>query len=110
MFAIRLCITPIPAFGKASFLEAIHPSLPRVISEQSGRRSWKESDLLIHCQRDPAKPAIAARLRQETTLSVKTIAGRMHLGISKSANAHLYGWMCQSVPVASAPAQAQLGM
>ena len=41
---------------------------------------------------------------------VKTIAGRMHLGASKSANARLYGWMRQSVPVASAPAQAQLGM
>ena len=41
---------------------------------------------------------------------VKTIAGRPHLSTSKSANARLYGWMRQSVPVASAPAQAQLGM
>ena len=41
---------------------------------------------------------------------VKTIAGRMHLGASKSANARLYCWMRQSVPVASASAQAQLGI
>ena len=56
-----------------------------------GRRAWKESDLLIHCKSNPAKLAIAARLRQETTLSVKTIVGRMHLGTSKSNNARLYG-------------------
>jgi hypothetical protein len=41
---------------------------------------------------------------------VKTSAGRIHLGPSKSANAREYGWMRESVPVASAPAQAQLGM
>jgi hypothetical protein len=35
---------------------------------------------------------------------------RMHLGTSKSANARLHGWMRQSVPVASGPAQAQLGL
>jgi len=42
--------------------------------------------------------ALRARLRQETTLSVKTIADRMHLGPPKRANARLYGWMRQSVP------------
>ena len=52
--------------------------------------------------------ALRARLRQETTLPVKTIAGRMHLGTSNSANARLYGWMRQNVPVASASAQVQL--
>ncbi|MGD0092345.1 MAG: Ig-like domain-containing protein [Planctomycetota bacterium] len=31
---------------------------------------------------------------------VKTTAGRMHLGTSKSANAYLYGWVRQSVPSA----------
>jgi hypothetical protein len=54
--------------------------------------------------------ALRARLRQETTLSLKTIAARMYPGPSKSANAHLYGWMRQSVPAASAPAQTQLGL
>ena len=82
----------------------------RIISEELGRRGWKESDLLRHCKSDPAKLAIAARLRQETTLSVKTIAARMHLGTSKSANARLHGWLRQSAPTASASAQTQLGI
>jgi len=42
---------------------------------------------------DPARLAIAARLRQETTLSLKHIAERVHLGTSKSANARLHEWM-----------------
>jgi hypothetical protein len=54
--------------------------------------------------------ALRARLRQETSLPVETIAGRMHLGTSKSANARLHGWMRQSVPVASASVQAQLAI
>jgi len=41
---------------------------------------------------------------------VKTIVGLMHLGPSNGANARLYCWMRQSVPVASASAQAQLGI
>jgi hypothetical protein len=54
--------------------------------------------------------ALRARLRQETALALKTIAGRMHLCPTKSANARLYGRMRQSVPVASASTQAQLEM
>ncbi|SPE54350.1 hypothetical protein SBV1_1850005 [Verrucomicrobia bacterium] len=41
---------------------------------------------------DPAKLAIAARLRKETTLTVKAIAVRLHLGTSKSANVRLSQW------------------
>ena len=41
---------------------------------------------------------------------VKTIAGRMRMGASKRANAYLYGWVRQSVPVASTPGQTQLGI
>ena len=37
--------------------------------------------------------ALAARLRRETTLTIKAIAERLHLGTSKSANMHLHGWM-----------------
>jgi hypothetical protein len=39
--------------------------------------------------RDPGKLAIAARLRQETTLPLKEIPAPIHLGTSKSANARL---------------------
>jgi hypothetical protein len=43
----------------------------------------------------PDKLALAARLRRETTLSIKAIAARLHLGASKSANARLHRWMKQ---------------
>lgn len=91
-------------------LESAEAKTERIISEELGRRGWKESDLLRHCKSDPAKLAIAARLRRGTTLSVKTIAARMHLGTSKSANARLHGWLRQSAPTASASAQTQLGI
>jgi hypothetical protein len=38
---------------------------------------------------------------------LKTIAGRMQMGISKSASARLYGWMRQRAPMASTPSQTQ---
>jgi hypothetical protein len=41
---------------------------------------------------------------------VKTIASRMHMGASKSANARVHGWMRQGTPMASTPVQAQLGI
>ena len=81
-----------------------------MVSEELGRRGGKESDLLRHGKSDPAKLAIAARLREETALSVKTIAAWMPLGTSKSANARLHGWLRQSAPTASASAQTQLGI
>jgi len=42
---------------------------------------------------------IAARLRKETTLSVKAISARVHLGASKSANARLHAWLGNGTPV-----------
>jgi hypothetical protein len=50
-----------------------------------GRLGWKETDLASRPKTDPAKLALAARLRKETTLSIKAIAARAHLGTSKSA-------------------------
>jgi hypothetical protein len=41
---------------------------------------------------------------------VKTVAGRIHMGASKSANARLYGWLRQSVPMVSTSGQTQLGI
>jgi len=42
---------------------------------------------------DPIKLDIAARPRRETTLTIKAIAARVHLGISKAANAKLHSHM-----------------
>ena len=42
---------------------------------------------------DPIKLELAARLRRETTLTIKAIAERVHLGTSKGANANLHRQM-----------------
>jgi len=57
------------------------------------RLGWRKNELSRRRKSDPAKLAIAARLRKETTLSLKHIAEQVHLGTSKSANARLHQWM-----------------
>jgi len=57
-----------------------------------------EADLAARRKNDPLKLAIAARLWKETTLSLKPIAARVHLGTSKGANSNLHKWMRASAP------------
>ena len=45
-----------------------------------------------------------ARLRRETTLSIKAIASRVHLGTSKSANIPLHTAMGLTAPAETAQA------
>jgi hypothetical protein len=68
----------------------------RIIAEELGRLGWTGSDLASRRKSDPGKLAIGARLRKETTLSIKGIATRLPLGISKSANIRLHQWMGKS--------------
>ena len=65
----------------------------RIIVEELRRLGWKESDLAGRRKSDPGKLAMATRLRKETTLPLKWIAGRVRLGTSKSANSKLHHWM-----------------
>jgi hypothetical protein len=65
----------------------------RMIAEELQRHGWKEQDLVSRRKNDPTKLEIAARLRRETTLSVKEIAARAHLGTSKTANTKLHKHM-----------------
>jgi len=51
---------------------------------EPARLQWSPEDLLIRRKVHPAKLALAARLRQETTLSVKQIAERLYLTHKKS--------------------------
>ena len=51
---------------------------------------WAESDLQGHPKSHPRKLALAARLRGETTLTIRQIAQRLHMGSSKSLNNQLY--------------------
>jgi hypothetical protein len=61
----------------------------RIVAGELGRLGWQEQELSARRKSDPAKLALAARLR-ETTLSLRAIAARVHLGTSKSANARLH--------------------
>jgi AraC-like DNA-binding protein len=65
----------------------------RIIAEELGRQGWQEADLLTRRRGDLVKLELAARLRRETTLSIKAIAARVGLGSSKAANRSLHNYM-----------------
>ena len=48
-----------------------------------------QADLRLRSKSDPAKMALAARLKTETIMSIPWIAERLSLGTPKSARAHL---------------------
>jgi hypothetical protein len=81
----------------------------RIIAEELGRNGWAEQDLATTRKNDPIKLEIAARLRRETTLPIKAIAARLHLGTSKGANANLHRHM-RLHGVSNPTGQAQLGI
>lgn len=70
-------------------LETAEVRAERIIVEELHRLGWQETDLRSRRRHDPGKVQIAVRLRRETTLSVKQIAQRLHLGTPKSASFRL---------------------
>ncbi len=78
--------------------ETAQAKAERIVREELRRLRRKEADLATRRKGDPGKLDLAARLRRETTLSIKEIAARVHLGTSKSANARLDQWMTRSAP------------
>jgi hypothetical protein len=74
-------------------MESAQAKAERIIAEELGRLGWEEGQLNVRRKNDPGKLGMAARLRRETTLSLKEIARRVVLGSSKSANATLHKWM-----------------
>ena len=74
-------------------LETAEAKAERMITEELARLCWTEKDLLARQRSHPSKLALAARLRQETTLSVKQIAERLHLGEPKGARTNLHQFM-----------------
>jgi hypothetical protein len=105
----RGCCSGPPEFRKAMLTrmgENLGPSHAGELHQESAAakaernmaaelRSRKLTAQELHRRRKggPVKMAIAARLRQENTLSLKSIAARVGLGTSKSANARLHKWM-----------------
>ncbi len=65
----------------------------RIIAEEWHRLGWSETDLVNQHKNSAGKLEIGARLRRETTVPVKWIAARVHLGTSQGANGNLHQWM-----------------
>ncbi len=57
----------------------------------------------LRAKSDPLKLALAARLRRETTLSIKQIADRLSLGKPKGAKSNLHKWMSRQPDAGSQP-------
>src|SRR6266581_4957352 len=54
--------------------ESMEAKAQRILTEELRRLGWNQGELATRRKSDPAKLAMAARLRQETTLSIKAIA------------------------------------
>jgi REP element-mobilizing transposase RayT len=80
----------------------------RIIAEELAKLGWSPADLARRRKSDPAKLALAARLRNETTLSIREIAARLVLGKPKGAKSNLHKWMRGNA--SRHPAQKTLGI
>ena len=70
--------------------ESAQAKAERIIGEELKRLRWSQRDLEQRPKSDAAKLNLAARLRRETTLTIRQIAERLHLGSWKSLNNKLY--------------------
>ena len=65
----------------------------KMLGQELKRLGWKAGEQGRGRKTDLDNPTIAARLRRETTLTVKKIAETVCLGTSKSATMKLAAWM-----------------
>ena len=56
------------------------------------RRKWTDAELAKRAKGDRSKVKIAARLREETVVTVKWIAERLQMGTTGYVNNQLYRW------------------
>jgi hypothetical protein len=78
-------------------LESAEAKADRLVAEELRRLGWSAEDLVGRPRNGPDKLAIALRLRRETTLSIKAITARVHLGTYNTANARLHWAMKQGL-------------
>jgi hypothetical protein len=74
-------------------LEGGRARAERIITQDLAALGWNETELKSRRKNDPAKLALATRLRRESTLTTKEIAARLWLGTPKSATTTLHRWM-----------------
>src|SRR5271157_1963062 len=70
--------------------EAAEAKAERLIAAEMKRQGWKESELKKRAKTDAGKVALAARLREETTVTIPWIATRLQMGTRQTLNAALY--------------------
>jgi len=70
--------------------ESASAKAERIIGEELQRLGWTRADLEERNRSAPEKLELAARLRRETTLTIREIAQRLHLGSWKSATTRLH--------------------
>ncbi len=73
-------------------LETAEAKAERIIAEELKRRKWRKAELAKRAKGDPAKVALAGRLRAETTVTVAWIAERLSMGAASYLNNRLYRW------------------
>ena len=88
--------------------EVARAKAERIGLEELQRRGWAQAELARRSKSDLDKLEIGARMRRETTLSIKAIAARAGLGSTKAANAKLHQHRQHNR--GDAPAQARLGI
>ena len=76
----------------AERLETAVEKAERIVSQELNARRWKESDLAKRTKGDPGKVRIAARLREESLVTVRWIAERLHMGTASYLNNRMYRW------------------
>jgi DNA-directed RNA polymerase specialized sigma subunit len=83
-----------PLFEIHAYLkrESAESNAERIIQQELKRLRWSPGELSQRPKRNPAKLAIAARLRRETTRTLPWIAARLQARTWKSLNAKLYRW------------------
>jgi len=87
--------------------ESAQAKAERLAAGELKKLGGAEGGLARRRKSDPAKLAIAARLRRETTLTIKAVAMRLHLGSPESANARLREWRAAQPAAGKAPLPAR---
>ena len=72
--------------------ETAQAKAERIIGEELKQLGCSDSVLRARPKCDPQKLALAARLRKETTLTIKSIAARLNMGTPRNATVRLQEW------------------
>jgi len=79
--------------------ESAEERAERIVANELKRKGWSEKDLQTRRKGDPFKVRLAGRLRAETTVTLKWIAGRLCMG-ARGHLAHLLYWRNRKKPKA----------